>query len=172
MANKSKLEEMGGKPEGIGRASSKRMKDQEGIVKASDASFAGRLAKKMFGSPISDLSNKELNKLRGLPAMMERAERRELTKKAYLDAILRDYSELGGKFGSSVGREARENRARVNNMLRNSGLQPLKTFRYGGKVEKMMYGGSVKEMEAGGIAGGNCRGGGAALRGTKFSGVK
>ena len=82
MADKSKLEEMGGMPERIGRASSKRVKDQEGIVKASDASFASRLAKKVFGSPLSDLSNKELNKLAGLPAMAERARRKELGNKA------------------------------------------------------------------------------------------
>ena len=119
MANKSKLEEMGGKPERIGRASSKRVKDQEGIVKASDASFASRLAKKVFGSPLSDLSNKELNKLAGLPAMAERARRKELGKKAYLDAILRDFSELGGKFGHRVGKDARNRRSRVDTMMEN-----------------------------------------------------
>ena len=119
MANKSKLEEMGGKPERIGRASSKRVKDQEGIVKASDASFASRLAKKVFGSPLSDLSNKELSKLAGLPAMAERARRKELGKKAYLDAILRDFSELGGKYGSKVGRAARDSKAGVDAMMEN-----------------------------------------------------
>ena len=119
MADKSKLEEIGGKPERIGRASSQRVKDQEGIVKASDASFASRLAKKVFGSPLSDLSNKELNKLSGLPAMAERARRKELGKKAYLDAILRDFSELGGKYGSKVGRAARDSKSGVDTMMEN-----------------------------------------------------
>jgi len=119
MANKSKLEKMGGRPERIGRASSKRVKDQEGIVKASDASFASRLAKKIFGSPLSDLSNKELNKLAGLPAMAERARRKELGNKAYLDAILRDFSELGGKYGTKVGREARDAKSGVDTMMKN-----------------------------------------------------
>ena len=119
MTEKSKLEEIGGKPERIGRASSKRLKDQEGVVKASDASFASRLAKKIFGAPLSDLSNKELNKLAGLPAMAERARRKELSKKAYLDAILRDFSELGGKYGTKVGREARDAKAGVDTMMEN-----------------------------------------------------
>lgn len=61
---------------------------------------------------------------------------------------------------------------RIRSMANKDRTAPLQQMKYGGKVEKMMYGGSVKEMEAGGIAGGNCRGGGAALRGTKFSGVK
>ena len=117
MAKKSKLEEMGGKPERIGRASSKRVKDQEGIVKASDASFVSRLAKKTFGSPLSDLSNKELNKLVGLPAMRERARRKELSNRAYLDAILRDFSELGGKYGRRVGKDARNRKAEIDAMV-------------------------------------------------------
>ena len=41
-----------------------------------------------------------------------------------------------------------------------------------GGAEKMKYGGKVEKMMDGGVAGGSCRGGGAALRGTKFSGVK
>jgi len=44
--------------------------------------------------------------------------------------------------------------------------------KYGGKVAKMKYGGMVEGYEHGGEVGGSCRGGGAALRGTKFSGVK
>lgn len=44
--------------------------------------------------------------------------------------------------------------------------------KYGGKVAKMKYGGMVEGYEYGGEAGGSCRGGGAALRGTKFSGCK
>lgn len=140
MADKSKLEEMGGKPERIGRASSKRVKDQEGVVKASDASFVSRLAKKVFGSPLSDLSNKELKKLAGLPAMSERARRKRLNNKAYLDAILRDYSELGGKYGTAVGKEARNTKAKVDTMVEfarefnrknNKGSQD---FRKGGMV--------------------------------------
>ena len=117
MAKKSKFEEMGAHPESIGRASSKRVKDQEGVVKASDASYVSRLAKKLFGAPLADLSNKELDKLSGLPAMAERARRRKLTKKAYLDAILRDYSELGGKFGTRVGKDARNRRGEIANMV-------------------------------------------------------
>ena len=104
-------------PERVGRASAKRLKDQEGIVKASDATFVGRLAKKMFGSPLSDLSNKELNKLSGLPAIGERARRRELSKKAYLDAILRDFSELGGTYGTRVGRDARNRKLGIDTMV-------------------------------------------------------
>ena len=41
-----------------------------------------------------------------------------------------------------------------------------------GGVKKMKYGGKVEKMMDGGVAGGSCRGGGAALRGTKFQGVK
>ena len=117
MAEKSKLEEIGGRPESLGRASAKRLKDQEGIVKASDVSFASRLAKKTFGSPLSDLSNKELNKLVGLPAMAERARRAELSSKAYLDAILRDFSELGGKYGRRVGKDARNRKLGIDTMV-------------------------------------------------------
>ena len=117
MAEKSKLEEIGGRPESIGRASAKRLKDQEGIVKASDASFVSRLAKKTFGSPLSDLSNKELNKLVGLPVMVERARRAELSSKAYLDAILRDFSKLGGKYGHRVGKDARNRKAGIDAMV-------------------------------------------------------
>ena len=139
MANKSKLEEMGGMPERIGRASSKRVKDQEGIVKASDASFASRLAKKIFGAPLSDLSNKELDKLAGLPAMAERARRKELGNKAYLDAILRDFSELGGKFGRRVGKDARNRRSRVDTMMENLRKRKGSTdMRKGGMVLSTM----------------------------------
>lgn len=106
-------------PERVGRASAERLKDQEGIVKASDATFVSRLAKKMFGAPLSDLSNKELSKLSGLPAIGERARRRELSKKAYLDAILRDYSELGGKYGTRVGKDARNRKLAIDTMTEN-----------------------------------------------------
>jgi len=44
--------------------------------------------------------------------------------------------------------------------------------KYGGKVAKMKYGGMVEGYEYGGEVGGSCRGGGAAVGGTKFSGVK
>jgi hypothetical protein len=44
--------------------------------------------------------------------------------------------------------------------------------KYGGKVAKMKYGGMVEGYEYGGEVGGSCRGGGAAVSGTKFSGVK
>ena len=45
--------------------------------------------------------------------------------------------------------------------------------KYGGKVAKMEAGGEVpSKYEYGGEVGGNSRGGGAALRGTKFSGCK
>ena len=44
--------------------------------------------------------------------------------------------------------------------------------KYGGKVAKMKYGGMVEGYEHGGEVGGSCRGGGAAVGGTKFSGVK
>jgi hypothetical protein len=44
--------------------------------------------------------------------------------------------------------------------------------KYGGKVAKMKYGGMVEGYEHGGEVGGSCRGGGAAVSGTKFSGVK
>ena len=45
--------------------------------------------------------------------------------------------------------------------------------KYGGKVAKMEAGGEVpKGYEYGGEVGGSCRGGGAAVGGTKFSGVK
>ena len=44
--------------------------------------------------------------------------------------------------------------------------------KYGGKVTKMKAGGMVEGYEYGGEVGGSCRGGGAAVGGTKFSGVK
>ena len=44
--------------------------------------------------------------------------------------------------------------------------------KYGGKVAKMKAGGMVEGYEYGGEVGGSCRGGGAAVGGTKFSGVK
>lgn len=44
--------------------------------------------------------------------------------------------------------------------------------KYGGKVAKMKAGGMVEGYEYGGEVGGSCRGGGAAIRGTKFSGCK
>lgn len=119
-------------PERVGRASAERLKDQEGVVKASDATFASRLAKKMFGSPLSDLSDKELDKLAGLPAMGERARRRELSKKAYLDAILRDFSKLGGEYGTKVGRAARESKLGVDTMVENA--RKRNNMRYGGKA--------------------------------------
>ena len=124
MAEKSKLEEIGGSPERIGRASAKRLKDQEGIVKASDASFVRRLAKETFGSPLSDLSNKELNKLVGLPAMAERARRAELSNRAYLDAVLRDFTKLGGEYGRRVGKDARNRRLGIDTMV--EGARKLK----------------------------------------------
>jgi hypothetical protein len=53
-------------------------------------------------------------------------------------------------------------------------MAPPKDMRkkYGGKVAKMKYGGMVEGYEHGGEVGGSCRGGGAAVGGTKFSGVK
>ena len=42
----------------------------------------------------------------------------------------------------------------------------------GGAVRKYKGGGMVEGYEYGGEVGGSCRGGGAALRGTKFSGCK
>jgi hypothetical protein len=45
----------------------------------------------------------------------------------------------------------------------------VKPYKYGGKVKKYMGGGKVRGYKGGG---GVCRGGGAAVSGTKFSGVK
>lgn len=77
---------------------------------------------------------------------------------------MRGDSGMAGDVTTGIGR-SRE----IMEQIARGGAQNMK---YGGKVEKMMGGGKVDYMMDGGEAGGSCRGGGAAMRGTKFRGVK
>ena len=95
------------------------------IVKASDASIVKRAAKKLGVNLLEDMTNAQLKKIAKNSAAMDslRAtqilhEREQKTKRAYKDKILRDETEQGGKYGSSVGKEAREARAGVENMMK------------------------------------------------------
>jgi len=96
------------------------------IIRASDNSAVKRLVKKYFGIKyLKEITDKELQQMRDQPASVfgklknmgkvdgERARRKNLTEKAYKDAILRDFTKVGGKYGSSVGREAREVKANI-----------------------------------------------------------
>mgnify|MGYP003671944308 FL=1 len=96
------------------------------IIRASDNSAIKRLVKKYFGIKyLKEITDKELQQMRDQPASVfgklknmgkvdgERARRKNLTEKAYKDAILRDFTKVGGKYGSSVGREAREVKANI-----------------------------------------------------------
>jgi hypothetical protein len=60
------------------------------------------------------------------------------------------------------GRMSDADKAKIESMMNPERTKKLRRYKYGGKVEKMMDGGE---------AGGSCRGGGAALRGTKFTGT-
>ena len=96
------------------------------IIRASDNSALKRMAKKYFGAKyVKEMTDKELQQMRDKPDSVfgklkrmggvdvERARRKYLTDKAYKDAILRDFTKVGGKYGSSVGRKAREVKASI-----------------------------------------------------------
>ena len=96
--------------------------EKKKIVKASDATILRRLAKKLFGKPMSDLTNAELKKIADgayfSDANVTLKQREAAARKIYQDKILRDDTELGGKYGSRVGKKAREARAGVENMMK------------------------------------------------------
>jgi|TARA_R100000482_G_scaffold123821_1_gene74730 hypothetical protein len=108
------------------------MSDKKKIVRASDASAIKRFAKEKFGTEyLADMTDKELQALADMPGSVfdnikragavagERARRKALTDEAYPDAILRDFSEAGGKYGKKVGRAARDSRGSVDAMVEN-----------------------------------------------------
>lgn len=105
-------------------------KKKKKIIRASDASAIKRFAKKNLGAEfLADKTDKELQAILDTPDSVfgtfkrqgnvggERARRKALTDKAYPDAVLRDYSEAGGKYGKKVGRAARDARAGVDAMV-------------------------------------------------------
>mgnify|MGYP003121575067 CR=1 FL=1 len=123
------------------------MSGKKKVVRASDASALRRFAKKHLGAEyLSDKTDKELQKIADAPDSVfgkikrqgrvagERARRKDLTSKAYPDAILRDYSEAGGRYGKKVGRAARDSRGSVDAMVGN--LRKNKNKKYGGAVMK------------------------------------
>lgn len=115
------------------------------------------------------------DKLDKLLARMADPKKREADRLAKMARVKppRMQGSMAGDVTTGLGRtrEDMENIARGLGMPRpSSGKVPkgrkankMKTYEYGGKVEKMEYGGE---------AGGSCRGGGCAVGGTKFRGVK
>tara|TARA_R100000700_G_scaffold19101_1_gene25756 strand:+ start:1165 stop:1512 length:348 start_codon:yes stop_codon:yes gene_type:complete len=105
------------------------------------------------------------------------AAQKKLPKKLQ-EAILKKQGTKGMKNGGKVTTKG----------MRNGGRVKAKGMKNGGKVRKMSKGGAtggvrkmskggamggkVKRMSKGGAMGGKSRGGRAALRGTKFTGVK
>jgi len=123
------------------------MSKDKKVVKASDASVVKRTAKKLGMKLLEDMTNAQLKKLSKNSAAMDSLkaaqilhEREQKTKRAYKDKILRDETESGGKYGSSVGKEARNNRANVDNMM--------KKVR---KHNKKTKGSSTKDYRKGGM---------------------
>ncbi len=107
-------------------------KKKKKVVRASDASAIKRIAKERFGAEfLADKTDKELQAILDAPDSVfgkmkrqgnvgvERARRKALTDKAYPDAVLRDFSEAGGKYGEKVGRAARDARGGVDAMVEN-----------------------------------------------------
>ena len=120
-------------------------KKNKKVVRASDASAIKRIAKERFGAEfLADRTDKELQAILDTPDSVfgkmkrqgkvagERARRKALTNKAYPDAVLRDFSEAGGKYGKKVGRAARDARGRVDAMVEN--IRKVKRMNNGGAV--------------------------------------
>ena len=106
-------------------------KKKKKIVRATDASALNRLRKKLGVEFLEDMTDKELQAVLDTPDSVfgkmkrqgsvgaERARRKALTDKAYPDAVLRDFSEAGGKYGEKVGRAARDARGGVDAVVEN-----------------------------------------------------
>ena len=94
------------------------------IVKASDASVVKRTAKKLGINLLEDMTDAQLKKIARNSAAMDAlkaseilTQREKMAERAYKDKILRDETKYGGKYGSRVGKKAREARAGVENMM-------------------------------------------------------
>ena len=119
-------------------------KKKKKVVRATDASALNRLRKKLGVEFLEDMTDKELQAVLDTPDSVfgtmkrqgnvgaERARRKALTDKAYPDAVLRDFSEAGGKYGKKVGRAARDARGRVDAMVEN--IRKVKRMNNGGAV--------------------------------------
>ena len=124
------------------------MSKDKKVVKASDVSVVKRTAKKLGIKLLEDMTNAQLKKLSKNSAAMDSLkaaqilhEREQKTKRAYKDKILRDKTKYGGEYGSSVGKEARNNRANVDNMMekvrkhnKKTKSSSTKDYRKGGMV--------------------------------------
>ena len=103
----------------------------EKVVKGSDGTLLKFLSKKLGTSLISDLSNAELEASASTNSKVELNRRKILLSKSFKDRILRDYTELGGKFGTKrVGAEARNANLAVKSLLQDlSKAKILKTMK-------------------------------------------
>ena len=115
------------------------------------------------------------DKLDKLLARMANAEAMEADRLAKMARVKppRMQGSMAGDVTTGLGRTKKdmERIARGGMGLRPEGGKVPRGRTKRGKMKSFEYGGSVDKMEYGGEAGGSCRGGGAAMRGTKFKGV-